>query len=193
MEVIAPTPSSEELSKAIGRAVRRYAHVEASQARLLQVILESDRNAATAIFYTVQNVRARNELFGTLLNQRTGARFEKFWNSCASQIQKLASFRNSVVHWHPTTLIQVGWPGQPGSSQNILTNPMPGRSGRRLVRDVGPFTLDCDYITSALDQFTSHLEVIIAQPEQPSPEKFLLPIPDRSQARPQPPQKPKAQ
>src|SRR4051794_23367738 len=88
--MIVTTGNTADLLTGIGIAVRAYTQVEASQSRLLSVLLGIDIKPASAIFFSVQNVRSRNELFNTLLTQRFDDRFTKFWESCSSHLQRLA-------------------------------------------------------------------------------------------------------
>jgi hypothetical protein len=63
------TKDRNDFLKAVGDAVQSYAEVEKSQARLLQCILGVDSIQAATIFFTIQNVRSRNELFSSLAEQ----------------------------------------------------------------------------------------------------------------------------
>jgi hypothetical protein len=181
--MIVTTGNTADLLTGIGIAVRAYTQVEASQSRLLSVLLGIDIKPASAIFFSVQNVRSRNELFNTLLTQRFDDRFTKFWESCSSHLQRLAGVRNNFVHWHPYTLLRMD--GE-GTAETRLMNPMPGRTGRASVADVEPFQKDCSYIKSGLDQFAGHLVVLSQNPEAPSPDKFVQLIRGRTPADPQP-------
>jgi hypothetical protein len=100
-------PEHKEIHSAIGRAVDAYAMVEGSQVFILQSILAIAHQPAATIFYAVQNVRTRHEMIQSLLNIRFGDTYKKYWASCGKFLQKLADFRNAIVHWQPVVTIYV--------------------------------------------------------------------------------------
>jgi hypothetical protein len=174
--------ANEPFLKMIGRAVQEYVKVERIQSILLKEILGVDSIQARIIFFTVQNVRSRNELFGSLLTHSHGDIHDRYWNSCGKFLEKLSIFRNAIVHWHPLT---VG----PG-----IQNPMPGRSGRSLgAGDLPPFIFDCQCIYEELRRFVEFLTEGLLDDDPTSSQRFLEPIPYRNRADLQPPRKPKAQ
>jgi hypothetical protein len=156
------TKDRDEFLKAIGNAVQSYAEVEASQARLLQCILGVDSFQAALIFFTVQNVRSRNELFGALLEHKYNDVHKKFWKSCSAFLRELSLFRNAVVHWHPLTRVYVNRSADPAKvprdAEASIRNPMPGRGSASLtVNEFKPFMIDCAYIRAQMDQFSGFL------------------------------------
>jgi hypothetical protein len=172
--------ANESFLKLIGHAVQEYARVERIQSTLFKEILGVDSIQASIIFFTVQNVRSRNELFGSLLTHRYGDTHDRYWDSCSKFLEKLSIFRNAIVHWHPRT-------AGPG-----IQNPMPGRSGRSLVAsDLPPFIFDCQCIYEELRQFVEFLTERPADDDSTSSQRFLEPIPYRNRADLQPPPKPK--
>jgi|tagenome__1003787_1003787.scaffolds.fasta_scaffold19903766_1 hypothetical protein len=56
-----------ELQRAVGEGIEAYAEVENTLASILQELLRLELLDAHAIFYSVQNTRARLELFDFLL------------------------------------------------------------------------------------------------------------------------------
>ena len=176
--------ANESFLKLIGRAVQEYARVERIQSTLFKEILGVDgvdSIQASIVFFTVQNVRSRNELFGSLLTHRYGEKHDLYWNSCSKFLLILNVYRNAIVHWHPLTF------------GHGIKNPMPGRSGRSLAADdLPPFIFDCQCIYEELRRFVEFLTDGPPDDDSTSSQRFLEPIPYRNRADLHPPQKPKA-
>lgn len=62
-------PEVDNFHRLVGQAVEEYALVEDAQSRVLAAILNTETRQAKVIFFTVQNVRSRNEMFLGLLEQ----------------------------------------------------------------------------------------------------------------------------
>jgi hypothetical protein len=181
------TKDRDDFLKAIGAAVQSYAEVEASQARLLQVILHVDATQASTIFFTVQNVRSRTELFGSLLTHKYNDAHKKYWESCGAFLLILSIFRNAIVHWHPITKIFVHRRGERAKdAQAAIHNPMPGRRGVLALSEFEPFMTDCAYIRSELDQFSGFLRDQDGADAPKLRERFSRPLPRQNLANLQP-------
>jgi hypothetical protein len=187
------TKDRDDFLKAIGAAVEAYAEVEASQARLLQCILDVDSMQAATIFFTVQNVRSRNDLFASLIEHKYGDAHSKFWKSCSAFLLDLSKFRNAIVHWHPMTMVYVNRdPAKvPKAAARAIRNPMPGRRGSLTLDAFSPFMLDCTYIRAEMDQFSGYLRDPAEADDPTLPERFSLPLPRQNLALLQPSQSPK--
>jgi hypothetical protein len=173
--------ASDSFLKLIGRAIQEYASVEQIQSALFKEILGVDSVQARTVFFTVQNVRSRNELFASLPTHKFGEAHDRYWDSCAKFLEKLAAFRNAIVHWHPI----IGGHG--------TKNPMPGKSGRHLGGDdLQPFIRDCLIIHEELRRF---LEFLTNDPDDDPTlsQRFLEPIAYRNRADLQPLPKPKGE
>ena len=181
------TANSDEFLRAIGTAVQAYGEVEASQSRLLQCILGVTITQAQTVFFTVQNVRGRNELFHSLLAHKYGDKHKKYWESCGRFLHTLSIFRNAIVHWHSLTIVYVNRTGDktkaPKSPEPAIRNPMPGRSGKTLrLDDFGPFIVDCGYIRAELDQFSGFLRQDDPDDDPTLHERFSRPLPRQNRA-----------
>ena len=208
-----PSSGSENDDKfllEIGYSIREYAKVEGIQADLLKTILGIDRKAARAIFFAIPNVRARVELFQTLLAVSSEERHRKYWESCSAFLQVLAHFRNAIVHWHPvyvlmfhksrTSLNEAGEEVEtqidPATAQRFggpgITNPKPDKGGIVIHFEHLPaFNADCLFMIQELHAF----DCFLAGKEyggDTSPDRFQKPIGRRNRAVLQPPPKPKA-
>src|SRR5258706_11474603 len=145
--------SRDMLLKAIGEAVEAYTDVEAAQFRLLAIILGVDDHTAAIIFFTVINVRSRQEMFETLLVKKHGRTYEKYWQSYTHYINKLSVFRNAIVHWHHTTILNTEGPSEAG-----IRHPTPKGRGRALTASqLRPFIQDCIRARVESDQFATFL------------------------------------
>jgi hypothetical protein len=191
--MVITTKHDDKLLGAIGSAVKAYTSVEAAQSALLAELLGLGRPEAGVVFFTIQNVRSRNEMYGALLELKYGKRFSVFWDSCSDYLNKLAVFRNALVHWHPMLVITVSPLGDPSEAEPGLRNPMPGRRGSLKENDLEPFESDCIFIREALFAFRNHLSDIGAlHGPSTSPQKFLSPLSRRNRAVLQPRPMPKA-
>lgn len=195
------TKDRNDFLKAVGDAVQSYAEVEKSQARLLQCILGVDYMQAATIFFTIQNVRSRNELFSSLTEHRYNDAYKKYWESCAAFLHTLSIFRNAIVHWHPLTIVYVNRSGNPANTpkdaQTAIRNPRPGRGSISLTLNefALPFMLDCAYIRAEVDQFSGFLRDPDGADDPTLHERFsqTLPRQNRAVLRPiQPPKEPRS-
>jgi len=181
------TKDRDDFLKAIGNAVQSYAEVEVSQARLLRCILGVDSMQAAIIFFTIQNVRSRNELFSALLEHKHNNVHKKFWKSCCSFLDKPAVFRDAVVHWHPLTKVYVNRSGDPAKvprdAEAAIRNPKPGRSSTTLtLSEFQPFMVDCTYIRAEMDQFAGFLRDPDGADAPTLCERFSRPLPRQNRA-----------
>lgn len=172
-----------------GQAIEAYSRVEQIQVQLLAVILRLEYKVAAAIFYSVQNARARNEMVQAVLTLRRGDKYKAYWNSCADFLSLLATFRNAIVHWHPVTIITL----LSGNRDYGLKNASPLKSTKTLeAADFPAFIQDCSFITLEIESFMWMLRGDAPQQQPSWQEKFSQPIARRNQAGLQPPPKPKA-
>jgi len=194
------TKDRNDFLKAVGDAVQSYAEVEKSQARLLQCILGVDSIQAATIFFTIQNVRSRNELFSSLAEHRYNDAYKKYWESCAAFLHTLSVFRNAIVHWHPRTIVYVNRSGDPSNApkdaEPAIHNPMPGRGNTFLrLNDFKPFMVDCNIIRAEMDQFSEFLRDPDGADDPTLHERFSRPLPRQNRAvlqSVQPPKEPRS-
>jgi hypothetical protein len=100
--------AAEPMQAAIGASIHKYSKVEVAQLRILEAILKIETLPAALIFFSIQNVRTRNELIEELLRHYCGEGLVPFWGRCSKFLAKLSLFRNAIVHWIqviPSTLI----------------------------------------------------------------------------------------
>jgi hypothetical protein len=183
-------PDEGPLHQAIGGAISDYAQVEFNLASILQHLLKVDFRQAHAIFFAIQNTRARHELFQSLLQMQFKDGVNKYWNSCAAFLQTLAKFRNALAHWHTMVTIYVAAEeDKPDTSEFRLSHPVPGSALPTIgLNDLALFTGDCLAIRKSL----SALIVLAKDRPDTLPEIFQRPIAHRNQAVLQPHRKPKA-
>jgi len=190
-----PFEPVEPFAQAIGNAIIAYAEAEQSQAMLFSGMLTLKHDRANAVFYTIQNVRARNEMIQTLLRQEFKEDYAVYWESCSEFLLKLAKFRNAVAHWHPAMRVYMSKGAastKPG--ENVLSNPSPGWGIKSLtLEDIGPFMKDCRAIQQEMYEFTRHIDDRRKAPRAPLPDRFQKRVTYRNQAVLQRHPKPKAQ
>jgi hypothetical protein len=80
-------PESKEIHAAVGSAIDLYAHMEGSQSMLLETILAVPPHMASIVFFSVQNVRSRNEMIQSLLS----ARYDKNMINFGEHVRSLFS------------------------------------------------------------------------------------------------------
>jgi hypothetical protein len=159
------------LHQAVGQAIESYVRVEQHLAALLQVILKTDVLKAHAILFAIQNTRARNELFQSLLQMQLGPGIKKYWASCARFLFALSLFRNAVAHWHPhvNAYFNMNDKTKPARVVHALGHPAIRSALKSLeVADLAPFHQDCAYIREEI----SALVELIKEPPGALPEKF---------------------
>ena len=104
-----------------------------------------------AVFFAIQNVRARHELFEFLLRNKFGVAIEKHWNSCSKFLLTLATFRNAIAHWHPHTNLYTGRTGADFETRQALGHPaMVSPHAALEIEDFPPFLKDCMAIRTEL-------------------------------------------
>jgi hypothetical protein len=176
-------PDSASLHQAVGRAIDAYARVEGTWASLLEVILKVDMLKAHTLFFAVQNIRSRNELFEELLSALFKGGLKKYWASCEQFLFKLSKFRNAAAHWHPNYNVYTGNVPEELRLEAALGHPVPGNKYPTIeVKDFPPFMDDCNYIRGEL----SALILLVKESPSTLPEKFQKPITRRNQALLQP-------
>lgn len=166
-----------------------YAQVEMTLASILQRLLKTELLEAHAVFYAIQNVRSRNELFDTLLAIRFKGDIKKYWDSCGRFLLRLAQFRNAVAHWHPLVTVYMDKDDR-ATMKNAIGHPAIKSSYKPLeLEDFPPFIKDCLHIREDLTA------IIFLLKDEPSsfPEKFRQPITHRNQAALRPRRRPKGQ
>jgi hypothetical protein len=174
---------------AIGEAMEAYAEVEMTLASVLRLLLHTELLEAHAVFFAIQNVRSRNELFQTLLTIRFKDDIKKFWNSCDKFLLTLAQYRNAIAHWHPLVTIYLD-KNDKATLKNAIGHPAIRSSYKPLeIDDFPPFIKDCLYIRQELSGLISLLK------DSPAtfPDKFRQPIARRNQGVLRPHRKTKAQ
>lgn len=179
------TPDRDEFLRTVGEAVEAYARVEASLARLLSTILEIDAWEAEVVFYTIQNVKSRNEMFRNLMANKFNARYDAYWKSAANYLNILSAFRNALVHWHPQPNAVVG-----GISyiESAIRNPMPGKTVKLNRKSIAPFLDDCSYIRGEIDHLAGAIRAAYSgKTDEASLEKFSQTLTRRNQSVLEPP------
>jgi hypothetical protein len=168
-----------ELTTRIGEAIEAYAKVEGMLALLFQRILKIDIQRAYLIIFSIQNSRARNELFSDLLTMEYEGKLNKYWGSCGLFLGKLAQFRNAIAHWQPTLNVFEHEKTREFKFEHIMAQPNLKKTLESIgALEIGPFLVDCWKIRGRL----SDLEVLIRERPAVLPEKFQKPIPDQNLA-----------
>ena len=139
----------------IGRAIGAYADVEGSLAFLLKEILKVSPIKAFVVFEAAsRNSRARNIMFGELLNLEFNGKLSAQWNECDSFLGTLAKFRNAIAHWHPHLDV---WQAEDQSFRvsHSIAKLVPGGNEPVRLTDIKMFVKDCDFIKSQIDSLTT--------------------------------------
>jgi hypothetical protein len=167
--------SREVLLSTIGEAAEAFTTVEAAQSNLLAIILRITDDAASVIYFTIQNVRARHEMFEALLNERFGSIHKKYWDSYGKYMITLSVFRNAIIHWHPVTILSLSGPSEAG-----IRRATPSGRGKYLTTpQIKPFIQDCIRLRLETDQFA----VFLRDGGEPTlHDRFLRPLTYRNQA-----------
>jgi hypothetical protein len=168
-----------ELTTRIGEAIEAYAKVEGMLALLFQRILKIDIQRAYLIIFSIQNNRARNELFGDLLALEREGKLNKYWESCSLFLGKLATFRNAIAHWQPTLNIFEHEKTKKLKYEHVMAQPdLKKTLGSIGAIEIAPFLVDCWKIRARL----SDLEILMRERPTALPERFQIAIPDRNLA-----------
>jgi hypothetical protein len=165
-----------QMHAAIGKAIHSYSKVEVAQVRILEGMLKLETLPATILFFSVQNVRARNEMIDSLLGHYYGGKLENFWAECSRFLYKLALFRNAIAHWVPGMLLHMD------HVQRRVTKVTPfiAEPKAAFVKDaikleaddLKPFNEDCEYIADILMMFGLYLRGVTPQKPSPSLDKY---------------------
>ena len=67
-----------QFHSAIGASLHKYSRVEVTQVRILEAILKIELTPASTLFFSVQNVRTRNEMIAGLLRHYHGDKLLSF-------------------------------------------------------------------------------------------------------------------
>jgi hypothetical protein len=182
-------PENKEIHSAMGRAIDAYANVEGSQVFLLETILGISTKEAVTIFFAVQNVRFRHEMFEQLLSAKHKDKYNEFWNKCGSFLEKLSKFRNAIVHWAPMVAIHRDKSGKVVQLEHKLGHPSKSLLDITTT-SISDFVKDCRYIQQEISALKRSL--MDDDPALALPDKFQKPNLRRNLAVLQPPPKPKA-
>lgn len=163
-------PENKAIHEAIGRAVDANAHLEGSQAMLLEQILGVPPHAAWIIFFSAQNTRARYEMLQALLSLKHGDKYTRFWKACGTFLQRLSKFRNALVHWQPAVSL---YQNEKGLSHHAHELMHPTKMEFRTLKteDVPNFVKDCRYIEQEIHALSRELK----SPSGTPPDKFSKP------------------
>lgn len=184
-------PEKTDLHTAIGQAVEAYAKVEGAQSMVLERLLNISSHEATVIFFSIQNVRTRNEAFQTLLTIKHKEKYTKFWKKVASFLSTLSKFRNGVVHWAPAVVLYRSKEGKTVKHEHELMHPAYNSKFDLIDRTkIDNFVKDCRYIEQEIHALKRELDG--DPPERASPHRFLRPSIRPNLAFLQPPPTPKA-
>jgi hypothetical protein len=167
-------PENKPIHAAIGQAIDSYAMVEGSQVFILEAILAIPPQMASVVFFSVQNVRSRHEMMQAILAIKHVDKYKKFWGKCGAFLQKLADFRNAVVHWHPVVAVYLDKKGAIQDHGYELKHGSAGNSFLPIrTRDFPDFLKDCQYIQQELLAFNGYLKGDSAY--SASQDRFLQP------------------
>ncbi|MEN3238963.1 hypothetical protein PUR29_36620 [Methylobacterium ajmalii] len=145
-EMVLVTEDQSEFHRKVGEAFEYYSRFEGYHSRILSSILNIDDDQGTLIFFTVQNVKSRNELILSLLEMKYGIKYRDFWRSVATFIENLAAFRNVLAHGHRIVLGESG-----------LHHPMPGKYSTILGSQIKYFLEDCELMNHVLSVFRGRI------------------------------------
>jgi hypothetical protein len=168
------------LHAAIGEAIEGYVRVEANLATLLAAILKIDTIPSLHVMFAVQNARARNELFQSLLAMQYGATIKRYWASCSKFLLTLSQFRNAIAHWHPGFNLYLDGEGDtiPRAVHALHHPTMVSPLIPLETTDLSRFMTDCQHIREEL----SALITLFRERPSPLPDKFRQPITHRNLA-----------
>jgi hypothetical protein len=155
--------SNAEMHSAIGASIHQYSKVEVAQTRILEAILNIETKPAALLFFSIQNVRTRNDLIEGLLRHYREENLRPYWAKCSAFLFKLSLYRNAIAHWIP------GWHYHLDFVQRKITGVTafisdpkagPTKEARSLqAGDLKPFDEDCQYIAHQLNQFAAYLKM----------------------------------
>jgi hypothetical protein len=142
---------------AIGEAMQAYASFEFWLFNLVDVLLQTKRESAAAIFYSIRSNRDRNDVVTALIRSVTGDQYTAFWKSIRRHIEKINGMRNSLAHGLVILDIEGAVP------RHLVTKPVAywieeGPEGPYLTKsDIISFSQKTAAITELLRHFGSYL------------------------------------
>lgn len=139
-----------------GKAIQAYASLEQSLCLVFCVVADLRRDIAGIIFFKIVNTPARNTILEDLIKKKFGAKFNPFWNSTFSELQKLDSKRNEIVHWN--AINNVGTDGAGEMKTEIILRPpktwgFDPTAPTLKTQDLRDFMAKCDFYTQACNGF----------------------------------------
>jgi hypothetical protein len=87
-----------------GRAIDAYAQVEHQLCQLMAVLLNSEVELVSIVFFKNTSADAQTKIIQDLLKAKYGEQYTTFWNSFGKLHGGLAIQRNNIVHW--TSVVQ---------------------------------------------------------------------------------------
>jgi hypothetical protein len=146
-------------------ALEAYAGVEQSLSMLLSVVLGTDMQSASIVFFRIANAKSRNQIIEALLQKRFGSAFDAFWfgvpntpnkRGLMTLVNQLDGRRNEIIHWHTVTEINVD--KDPPSVIAALGPPnfWQGSASRLNVDDLRDFIQRADFASRAINMFSIH-------------------------------------
>jgi hypothetical protein len=93
-------PTHEALQLARAAAIETYSYLEQQLCLLFADLMHTDYRLASIVFYRLTNTHSRNRIIESLLEQRYGKTYRKFWNSVLKLVRQIDTRRNELVHWH---------------------------------------------------------------------------------------------
>jgi len=171
--------TTDPLHSMVGAALEAYARVEGHLTSVLQDLIRTNSQQAHAIFFAVQNVRSRNDLFETLLLMEIGPDIRTYWASCSTFLYRLALFRNAIAHWGPLLVVYMSTKGSSTKpAERALRHPAARGFKPLLAEDIKPCLVDCQYMAEEL----SALHALVTERPSSLPERFLRRLARRNSA-----------
>src|SRR4051794_15024587 len=90
--------ATDEFSLVRANAINAYANFELHLALLFEVLLGAGAEKSFAVFGGLLNSRARLRIIERLMHLSCADKYDTFWDSLSSKLQKNDEFRNRVVH-----------------------------------------------------------------------------------------------
>jgi hypothetical protein len=94
-----------------GKAIEQYAQLEQALFLMFCGLSGMDVKTGGTIFFRIVNTRARNTVIENLFRNKFSEQMKLFRNSLIRDIGILDKDRNSIVHWHMISPIDVGSDG----------------------------------------------------------------------------------
>lgn len=82
-------------------AIGAYARLEDALSYVFNILLGTDTNISSIVFWRIVNTTFRNQILVRLVEARYGTSFKKFFPSLIALVRQCDEERNKIIHWTP--------------------------------------------------------------------------------------------